>query len=451
MRFFINFLNGKLYMYFRFIIFIVLSAILSSPLYAMDLDEDEGSGNTSSPSLISDNNQNETKEKEPSTLIFADEKFPKDSLNFLSTKFPKLKKECKRLPEEKNNYEIAISMLTGEGTPQERYVRTSHEVLKKSTSDFPLTSQEKETEKKREGLLHTNSQKSNNLTPSERFISTRHLDPKKNILEDIVLAAEQIEATIEKHGRAPVLFLGRTPDFVQVSYEELLKLKGLGTTNANPIFHLSFSGNPDAITMRKADYYQDQKSNSLRNMVTPENLAFYENYMTEKGLDKVGNKLYLIDTIGTGASLNSFLRIFRHYYETHLKTTIPEVHFICLSLPLDSQSKSSSLTWVFDQQTGFLTFKSIPEKGIRPLCIKTTPLHLSFATVKNFLDNDFCQYFLTHGIEFPAQKWNDNFKEQLNGGGKWHQEFYKWFRAQAKIMLNIHDYQIKKMTDEKQK
>ncbi|MBL8677031.1 MAG: hypothetical protein JNJ47_06395, partial [Alphaproteobacteria bacterium] len=294
------------------------------------------------------------------------------------------------------------------------------------------------TDRKKAELLTITKQLKEEGTPYEKFILKRKLSESRSLLEDTVLAAEQIEATLLKYGHAPVLFLGRTPCFIQVSYEELYKQNQPVPSLTDHIFHLNFSGTPDTTSLREADTYQDQEYNILRNMLTPEKLAFYENYMTKKGLNNIGEKLYLVDMLCSGGSFNSFLRILRHYYENTLNRNMPDVHFICLSFSYASDIEASSGTCTFKHETGFLDFKSLPEKGIRPLRIRTTPLQISTITLMHFLDGDWFQYFITHGIEFPAQRWIKDFDKKLESGGKWHKEMYSWFRPEVQKILKIH-------------
>jgi len=173
-------------------------------------------------------------------------------------------------------------------------------------------------------------------------------------------------------------------------------------------------------------------------MVTPSKLKFYENYLTQKGMNKITGKLYIVDMLGTGGSLNSFLRLMRHYYETHLEREMPDIHFLCLYLPQDVKE----VGWRFNQESQSLTFNPNPDFGIRPLEIKTTPLQLSARTIMNFLDNDLVQHSAVHGIEFPAQKWREEFKGQLSEGGIWQKEAYGILRPILSELVTKHESAI---------
>ncbi len=253
----------------------------------------------------------------------------------------------------------------------------------------------------------------------EKFLGDR-LESDRTIASDIMLAACQIYHYAQG---APVLFLGRSPCLVQVAYEELLRQKGV----SQPIYHLSFSGTPDTLTLRTAGDYRATEKNILRNLVTPERLKFFEGLMTEKGLTLVTGKIYLVDMISTGGSLNSFLRLFRHYYTQTLRKEMPDVEFLGMNLTYNLPHGFQNI-WRCTSTEGTLRFNEIPTHRIHPLTIRTKPIVLNSFTVVSVLDNDIFQCCVGHGVELPAQRWTEESRVALLRGGELHQAFYQLAR-----------------------
>jgi hypothetical protein len=376
-------------------------------------------------------------------LTFLDQDQPADNFDVLTRKFQAAQKESLALPVQDNQYELQLQLM-GQGNLKDAVLNTVKTIIHTPVYDPILYNGDvrKATMQKSFDLRQTQiaQEQSFPSTAFERFIFARHANPNRTTGEDIVLATQWIDYTVNAEGKAPVLFLGRTPCFVQLAYEELRKKSNPALNLDQSILHLSFSGTPDALSLRAGSDYGDDQYKIVRNMLTPEKLAFYENYMSQKGLGQVGQKLYVVDMMGSGSSLNSFLRIMRHYYESHLKRDMPDVHFICLSLPFGSDHEEPfRKAWKFLHQTRKLTFKSLPEFGLRPLEIKLTPLQVSAGTLTMLLDHDPTQYFMTHGIEFPAQKWRPEFQEHLSQGGKFHKEAYEMLRPIFQQIIKTHE------------
>lgn len=251
----------------------------------------------------------------------------------------------------------------------------------------------------------------------EKFLGARLASPDRTIADDIMLAALQVYHYAQG---SPAVFLGRTPCLVQVAYEELLRQKGV----SHPFYHLSFSGTPDTMTLRTAEDYRVEEKNILRNLVTPERLSFFETLMTEKGLSRVTGKIYLVDMISTGGSLNSFLRLLRHYYTQTLRQEMPDVEFLGIGL---SCNPDHGFQGVWRYTKGTLRFNEDSTHGIRPLMVRTKPIVLSPFTVARVLDNDVFQC-MVHGVELPAQRWTEASRDALLRGGELHQELYRQAR-----------------------
>lgn len=381
----------------------------------------------------------------PRSLVFLDHKEPKDNISFLSSKFPMLVEACNGMPGKENDYEDDMdSTLRGEGTPKERYLKSVGDHFGVTIYN-PLLFRGNQDDARRQAQFESEQVKQYmaKLKPgmiAELFLCRQQLNQNRTIGEDLVIAARRIDGIVNRNGKAPVLFLGRTPCFIQLALEEIYNPQNTYNVSPGQILHLSFSGCPDEITIRESSSYKDADANCVRDMVTPEKLNYYEAYMTRMGMDKVGDKLYLVDMFSTGTGLNSFLRILRHYYQDFLNRDMPDVYFISLSTTLNSDHGYGP--WRFTQNTGKLIFKSEPIRGVRPCIIKLIPLQVSHSTMRTLLDNDYIQAFAMHGIEFPAQKWREEFTEQLNAGGKWHREIYPTIRGILSNIISRQEHQL---------
>jgi hypothetical protein len=369
-------------------------------------------------------------------LTFLDVDQPKDQLSFLSTKFPELIMASQRArTKEASNLDMS----------SKKFLKGMAKKVFASPYDSRMFETIIDSQNQRfVDLLELKEYRNRHpaSTVFEEFFYREKSKSDITLLKDIALAAHHIEDILIRKGNAPVLFLGRTPCLIQVAYEELCKLKHPGVNFEKHSIHLSFSGTPDALSLHTALAYRDEGYNVKRNMVTPEKLDFYEDYLTQKGLNKISQKLYVVDMIGTGGSLNSFLRLMRYYYETHLQQDMPDMHFLCLSLVQGRDHHAEFGTWKHNQKSQMLTFNSDSEHGIRPLEIMTTPLQLCRSTLENLLDYDFFQKNGTHGIEFPAQNWRNEFKLKLSEGGKWHKDVYNWLRPKLRELINLHENQL---------
>jgi len=356
-----------------------------------------------------------------------------DDINFLATKYPS-KETVKPIPNSDHAF------------PKEVFLSTFPVLINFPVYDNPVNKQMRINEAAQWKAESSELQKAQarNKLPSvfNRFYYTQKSNPKMTAIEDIALAAHSIDNILMTQGDAPVLFLGRTPCLVQVAFEELSGIK----RTERQMVHLNFSGNPDADTFRQASAYSDTVANTARNLVTPDRLAFYENYLDQKGFGNFREKLYVVDMLNTGVSLNSFLRILRHYYQSHLNQNMPEVHFIYLSLTLGSDHRHPSGIWSFHQAQKEMTFHSGFEKhGIRPLAIPTTPLQLSQYTVQHILDHGVFQELGSHGIEFPAAKWTEDYKDALNTTAEWSADIYQILRPKLKGLVLKNEVALRKI------
>jgi hypothetical protein len=257
-------------------------------------------------------------------------------------------------------------------------------------------------------------------------------------LEDIVLAAEYIYQLVHDEGGGTVLFLGRTPCLLQVAYEELMKQCPDETQRA---VHLNYSSHADAESFRINSFTADYANLvRTRNIVSPEKLAHYFAYMDSKNLSTSG-KIYIVDIIGSGSGLNSFLHILNGYYE-HKDVEMPDLRFLYLS----ECTKMSILSahdnvWNLENIDGnlaTLVFPDKPDHNMKPYTLLTSIVHMHVTTIAQILDNDFLQYYLVHGIQYPAQKWRAEYDAERDNGAIYHAKLYKWLKINMKKYIQFH-------------
>lgn len=257
--------------------------------------------------------------------------------------------------------------------------------------------------------------------------------------ENILLAAEYIFQTIQDEGGGTALFLGRTPCLIQVAYEEVLQAEQDETQIP---LHLNFSGHPDALTRRESLFFSS-KQNITRDIVTDEKLHHYFSYLDEKNILDT-KRLYIVDIIGSGGSLNSFLRVINAYYVKH-QVTPPEFSFLNLTADMNwSTNKSDFYTFQCTgnkSNQGILTLHESAERNIKPFQINTTGVPI-FYKVPSVLDRDMFQEFVVHGIQYPAQKWTPEFDNQRTAGGVYHTNLYNWLRPRFSNLITEHKKQI---------
>jgi hypothetical protein len=267
-----------------------------------------------------------------------------------------------------------------------------------------------------------------------------------SVATDLAIGAEWIDHTVQVHGQSSILFLGRSPCFVQVAYEELLRTKYKYTTEQvrAQCIHLNFSGTPDAVSLRTSKDFENDAIDFCRNVITDGRLAYYMNYLTHVGLDRVKDKLYIVDVISMGVSLNCALRILRYFYTTYLKyPTMPDVHFICLSMQHGLEKtvttskeiknypeiKPGSIIWSYNPSKEIITFEDNRKLGIWPLTIRTTTVNLANFVYASILDGDLFQHILSHGSYMPAYRWNSQFETEIAAAGRLHKKVYPMMRG----------------------
>jgi len=260
-----------------------------------------------------------------------------------------------------------------------------------------------------------------------------------NVVEDILLAGEYIYQILQDDDTpSTVLFLGRTPCLVQKAYESAVDR--FGGRKHHQSIHLHFSGHPDAETMRTA-YLGHQKKTRMRNMVTEEKLAHYIAYMKQKGLSDV-SKLYIVDMMGTGGGLNSFMRILNEFYRRE-SSELPDITFLLLSGNITINSfpevKSYQLQSIQDSVGEmYVNFNEDKVINLKPFSIKTRIVPITDVSIQNVLDYDFLQYFASHGVEYPAQRWVPEFDKERENVGAYKESFYAYVQKRFDYYLERH-------------
>ncbi|OJW47977.1 MAG: hypothetical protein BGO67_08915 [Alphaproteobacteria bacterium 41-28] len=284
------------------------------------------------------------------------------------------------------------------------------------------------------------------LSALESLIYDRLKAPTLTIIEDLVIGAQQIDHLQITDGVHPILFLGRSPCFLQLAYEKLCAFYHPERLEEPHIFHLSYSGTPDMENIRKGDpFYDDVIATRARNLVTPTKLKFYCEYMDRQGMGSIKDELTLIDAVGKGGSLDTILRMMRYYYEIYLgRATMPDVKFLAMNR---LERPESPEYYNYNTTTHDIEFKSNPELGIRPLRIKATQLFLSYGTTK-ILDYGPIQDFTCHGISFPPQKWREESLDELKRGGQFCSLAYGYIGRFLENTIKEHDILYRKKVSE---
>lgn len=202
------------------------------------------------------------------------------------------------------------------------------------------------------------------------------------------------------------LFLGRTPSWVMYAAKAIAIETGKWRNN---FFQVSFSGTPDSTS----SFRLGQIVNSQFNIVTPKRLQVFEQYLDLLGLKNPKSKIYIVDMVGSGMSLNSFLRILRHYYAGAVESKKLDIQFLALNYPreggecFDKKLLPSAKIERKGPNHFELTFQKtqITPKSLSPLKIDFIPLGIPPRTM-NFLDSSFKSRW-TSGAEFYACQWTE--------------------------------------------
>lgn len=237
-----------------------------------------------------------------------------DEFNFLSSTFshlvPEAEKSFAHCSEETQHYEKLQQLMKKQQESAEGVLtKGAKEVLGKTTLHWFGSQHEQFVLDQLQPMIARFQENH----PTHGYFQTFFARTLQNhtLLEDIVLASEYIFQVVKDEGGGTVLFLGRTPCLVQVAYEELLKVE---KSEPQISVHLNFSGHSDALTKRESSFFKST-TNIARDIMTPKKLSHYFAYLDTKDMPKT-KKLFIVDILGSGGSLNSFLRIMNAYYQS---------------------------------------------------------------------------------------------------------------------------------------
>jgi hypothetical protein len=177
----------------------------------------------------------------------------------------------------------------------------------------------------------------------------------------------------------------------------------------------SFSGSPDILPSKK-DANDEKRSKELRNLVTPKRLETFFNYLHSLDLWKLsGQKVGIVDIVGTGFGLNSLLRLLDGYYQS-CNLIPPKFSFIGMNFaaPLthlycddgtEKWDESQRKVCLYDgKERGSLTFYPLPEKGLKEYVLDAFPLGIP-GDVTGALDLPLIQELFSKGVEYLACQW----------------------------------------------
>jgi hypothetical protein len=398
--------------HYKKLFYFVIFVLLNSALFAMDALKEEAK--TSILSVPPNSN----------------EKRSEDRFDFLPQQFPRLieqaRKPFERCYEETKHYDKLEQLVQQtQKKPEDVLLDEAKDVMLRKTLHFFGAEHEQFVLEQVHPFIE--GMKMNH--PLHGYYGTFFERALKNhtLLENLLLASEYIYQTVKDEGGGTVLFLGRTPCLVQVAYEEVLKFEKDEDQTAE---HLNFSGHPDALTKRESTFFKSA-INIARDMVTPQKLAHYFKYMNEKGILRA-KKLFIVDILGSGSSLNSFLRILNAYYQKH-SIPIPELLFLHLTHDV-TWSMDRSAYFTFTQEgpiasRGVLRLPEDKKRNFRAFTLRAYGIPLFDKLITEMLDQDMFQEFLVHGVQYPAQKWTLTFDKERDEGGRYHKSFYEYLRV----------------------
>lgn len=219
-------------------------------------------------------------------------------------------------------------------------------------------------------------------------------------LQEAIDAAQKFASTIGP--KDLVVFIGR--DNTLLSNVLLQNFKHLGR-DPNALRTLYFSGAPD---MKGFELEGDDKQEELRrNLVTQENLSMYLKSLDYFKLSEATGKLFIVDTIDSGAGLNSFLRLLVYYFHARSKK-MPDLYFVCPTfidgVVMEGYAPDGQKVWRYGPIQKKLAFAELPEFGFRKMTVDVMLLPLGYKYLA------FAQWrptkHLVPNYLFPAYKWS---------------------------------------------
>lgn len=268
-----------------------------------------------------------------------------------------------------------------------------------------------------------------NKNPMERQRITEKLQGLAYLMADTLKAAKVLLEYDVPGVR--FVFLGRTPNWVmhaaQITAQEQKTWKDNFT-------QVNYSGTPDLLVDRLG-----QVNDVERNLVTPERLKVFEAYLDSLGFQNWGKeKIYIVDMIGKGGSLNSFLRILRHYYTATHRLPMPDFTFMALNQERDEpdfkakHGDSAEIKWGPRNLHSLLFYKGTSD--VTPLRIDMIPLGLGPEAVGKY--DSVMKSRWNSGSEFYACQWTQaNLDRGFKPGSLFKQIYEELFETEIKALL----------------
>lgn len=393
-----------------------------------------------------------------------DEKEGEDKcpLNFLAQKYPKLLKKSeesfkltkseKEILDQGNNMGGIIGWALGKCIKFDKLIHLGS--FKSTLASMPYDKEALEAHllgspKQAKSFVEMQLKTLQNKHPRNGFYNHffNSFSEPEHICESLILSAEYLYQIIQGSEKGCVLFLGRSPCLLQVAYDQICAYfleNKIATENSHPSVHLSFSRSPDRDAKREGELKQDSDIRRIRNIVTQEKLDHYFKYIDEQNI--IGfKKIYIVDIVGSGVGLNSFLDVLNLYFKSHQKEMpmleLMHVSDVMIQDFCKVHKEKVFVSFKADLNTfnkGIISFKKDLECNIKPISIHTRTILTSFLALKCLLDNDLFQAYCVHGIEYPAQKWTHEYDEERKNGGEFHKEVYEYFQRQVKNIVNFH-------------
>jgi len=214
--------------------------------------------------------------------------------------------------------------------------------------------------------------------------------------QDIYGAALKLFKAAAQERPQTLVFLGRAPTFLKEMVQQLYDLEP--KEGMPSLVQVAFSGSPDIKSLHPGL----KKFSHLRNVLTPNRVKVFFQHLDTLGFDKITGEMWLVDTLGTGGGLNSFLRLLRAYY-LKKEMGFPDLRFWGLNLPEDA-SEAPTDTFRFDYAKELLSFSpKFSKLGYKAMDIPCISLPLHKGTL-DLMDNDWIEHFYGGVQEYPAWK-----------------------------------------------
>jgi|GEM_PF-2348159 len=214
--------------------------------------------------------------------------------------------------------------------------------------------------------------------------------------QDIYGAALKLFKAAAQERPQTLVFLGRAPTFLKEMVQQLYE--GGPPEDKPSLVQVAFSGCPDIKSINPGV----RAFSHLRNVLTPNRVKVFFQYLDTLGFDKIMEEMWVVDLIGSGGGLNSFLRLLREYYMGK-KMDFPYLRFWGLTLS-EGNSESPTNTFCFDYAKEILSFSGKFSKlGYKPMDIPSVPLPLHKGTL-DLMDNDWIEHFYGGVQEYLAWK-----------------------------------------------